>query len=319
MLKRREDVLAVGVAGSVAYGDTWPGSDLDIEVVLKGDRPKQVVNTEQEISVDYGYFGENHMAEIPYDTRPVYDPSGVLGRELNPRNRDEIIERDIKEAIEQCGNLLRRADEALKTNHYSALVLLHLVAASLAISFTLAADENRTIRRAVSRLEKATAKTGRRDFLENFSTLFGFPATLEQAGMLLSELEAGYKEIWGYFKDKPMGPGYMQLQPDSEAWFRNRIRPVYEYDKRDLAWIVYSEFPFVLYYCFGLAGHERTPIDVFGEAAKLEGPPSLWVARHQRILKLFNPDDVPSLLETARTLVSEVQQLSEARLWTRDG
>ena len=57
-LKKRGDVIAIGLAGSVSRGDFWHGADLDIEVVLRGDEPKKVVCTEQEISVDYGYFGE---------------------------------------------------------------------------------------------------------------------------------------------------------------------------------------------------------------------------------------------------------------------
>ncbi|UCE96584.1 MAG: nucleotidyltransferase domain-containing protein, partial [Candidatus Bathyarchaeota archaeon] len=58
-LKRRRDVLAIGLAGSVSRGDFWHGADLDIEVILKGDTPKKVVCTEQEISVDFGYFSES--------------------------------------------------------------------------------------------------------------------------------------------------------------------------------------------------------------------------------------------------------------------
>ena len=69
-LKARNDVIALGICGSVAQDDIWPGSDLDIEVVVKGDRPKEIITTEQEVSVDYGIFGENQLNEIPYDTRP---------------------------------------------------------------------------------------------------------------------------------------------------------------------------------------------------------------------------------------------------------
>ncbi len=85
-LKARNDVVAVGVCGSLAYDDIWPGSDLDIEVVVKGDKPKELITTEQEVSVDYGYFGENQLSGIPCDTRPVHDPSGILTRELGSRS-----------------------------------------------------------------------------------------------------------------------------------------------------------------------------------------------------------------------------------------
>jgi len=39
-LKKQDDVLAIGLAGSVARGDFWQGADLDIEVIVKGDQPK---------------------------------------------------------------------------------------------------------------------------------------------------------------------------------------------------------------------------------------------------------------------------------------
>ncbi len=96
-LKAGGDVIAIGIAGSTAYGDTWFGSDLDIEVVIRGDKPKQILTTEQEISVDFGIFGENNLNEIPYDTRPFYDPTGILTKELSSRNREELIARDVKE------------------------------------------------------------------------------------------------------------------------------------------------------------------------------------------------------------------------------
>jgi len=55
-LKARSDVIALGLCGSVAQNDIWPGSDLDIEVVVRGDRPKEIFTTEQEVSVDYGFL-----------------------------------------------------------------------------------------------------------------------------------------------------------------------------------------------------------------------------------------------------------------------
>ena len=69
-LKKNDDVLAIGLAGSVARNDLWHGADLDIEVVVKGDKPKHVVCTEQEISVDYAYFAESCIEDLPHDTAP---------------------------------------------------------------------------------------------------------------------------------------------------------------------------------------------------------------------------------------------------------
>lgn len=152
---------------------------------------------------------------------------------------------------------------------------------------------NRTHRRVVSRLEKATAKLHRNDLLQRYGGLLGFPQTLEKAGELLSELQLGYREIWKHFKGRPDGPVYMVQQPDSETWFKNRIVPLYNYDRPDLVNLVYSEFRFILAFIFNMAGYERTPDVVFRDAAGFYGPPSRWVERYKNILHLFSTDEIP--------------------------
>lgn len=316
-LRAREDVLALGIAGSFAYGDTWQGSDLDIEVVVKGDKPKEIVTTEQEVSVDYGYFGETHLNEIPFETRPVYDPIGILSKELTSRDMNTEIERAIQGDLDRSEELISRSKAALGKDPYSALALLQFGTNFLPHAFTLSVGDNRTLRRAVSRLERSCNKVQRRDFLESYGAILGFPKTLARAEELLTELEQGYREVWAYFKGKPLGPRYMQLQPDSEAWFRNRIRPVYENDKHDLVWLVFAEFPFVLYFLFRLAGYERTPVDVFSEAAKFEAAPALWRDRYRQVLGQFEPEQVPELINTGEKLLAEVRELSTAKLWTQ--
>jgi len=312
-LKARSDVLALGIAGSTASGETWFGSDLDIEVVVKGEKPKQILTTEQEISVDFGIFGENNLKEIPYDTRLLYDPTGILTKELASRNREELVARDIKDGLDRAGSFLERGERILVADPYSSLVFLHLAAWPIAYAVPLIAGENRTIRRAASRLEKASRKLGRADLMETFGKLFGFPTTLERAEELMIELEQGYREIWSYFKGKDEGPVYMQQQPDSEAWFRNRIRPLYEFDLRDLVWVVYEEFAFVLSFVLTIAGHERVPANVFEEADKISGQPRLWIARYRRILSMFKREEVRGLLEASRGLVGELAELSKLR------
>ena len=109
----------------------------------------------------------------------------------------------------------------------------------------------------------------------------------------------------------------MRQQPDSEAWFRNRIKPLYEYDPRNLVWLVYVEFPFVLSFILRLAGHEKMPANVFQETEKINGQPELWIARYRRILGSFRPEEVPGLLQTSKDLIDDVKKLSELRLWGR--
>jgi len=87
-LKKRDDVLAIGLAGSVSRGDFWHGADLDIEVILKGDKPKNVVNTEQEISVDFGYFGESQIEDVPHEHAPSTIRRMFLQRHFEKEPKD---------------------------------------------------------------------------------------------------------------------------------------------------------------------------------------------------------------------------------------
>ena len=131
-------------------------------------------------------------------------------------------------------------------------------------------------------------------------------------------MQLGYREIWNYLKGKPNGPVYMIQQPDSEAWFKNRIVPLYDYDKRDLVNLVYSEFRFILAFIFSVAGYERTPDVVFRDTARFDGPPAQWVNRYGRILHYFSTADIPDLLVLAKDLLEEVRALAVDEPWTQN-
>src|SRR5256886_11187210 len=186
-LKARNDVIALGICGSVAQDDIWPGSDLDIEVVVKGDRPKEIIVTEQEVSVDYGYFGENQLNEIPFDTRPIHDPSGILTRELESRVREEVVRKALDAILDRSQKVLGWAQIALAEDPYSALAWVTSASQWLAEIFTLSAGLNWTHRPIVTRLEKATTVVPRASALQDYGNLMGFPRTLERAGELLSD------------------------------------------------------------------------------------------------------------------------------------
>jgi len=133
-LKARSDVLAIGIAGSFAYEDIWSHSDIDIEVVLRGDHEFTVLNTEQGgISVDFGIFGENNLKDIPYETRPIYDPHRIMTDVLASRDINDLLSRMLQDSLDRCQSYLKRAEEALQVDHRSALVLLHSYAWDLSV------------------------------------------------------------------------------------------------------------------------------------------------------------------------------------------
>jgi len=309
-LKQRKDVVAIGLAGSVARRDIWLGSDLDIEVIVKGNQPKRVVCTEQEISVDYGYFSESQVNDVPHDTVPFYDPTGILTKTIRERNLKQLWNKMIQRNIESVERNMAKAKRVSANQPYSTLCLIHRAGMGLGSGFILATEMAPSIRRTTSKLEEAMAKIGRPDIFNKYLSLYGMPQTVSMAEFFYKQLEKGYKEIWRYFKDKSAGPIYMLQQPSSEPFFKNRIAPLYSYDKRDLVWIVYNEYHFVLQYIFRTVGKEDFPAEVFKELEGLSGPAALWADRYRNILKLIPNAEVPHLLKTAQELHSELKVLA---------
>ncbi|MFQ5871928.1 MAG: nucleotidyltransferase family protein [Candidatus Geothermarchaeales archaeon] len=318
-LKERHDVVAIGIAGSWAQGDTWSGSDVDIEVVLKGEHDFDLsIDEEEGISVDIAYFGENILHYIPYETRPLHDPHGIMARELASRDLNEVRSGMVQEGLSVCGRFLKRAEEAVELDPRSALVFLHLYAWNLSELLTIAAGDDRTMVRRCSRLERAVKRHGREDLLDRCAQLYGFPETLEHSRELLSHLQHGYREVWGFFRNKEVGPPYMVQQPDSELWFHNRIEPLYHFDSRDFVWLVYLEFPDVTWHFFRiLSKHERLPPNMFKEAEAFPERPRKWVSRHLQCLELFETNAARGLLGVAKDLIADAEEFANQELYLR--
>lgn len=308
-LKKNTDVLAIGLAGSVARNDLWQAADLDIEVVVKGDKPKRVVCTEQEISVDYGYFGESQINDLPHDTRPIYDPTHILTKTLRARTKKQLWQNMIQKNTESTEGFLKKAESALPDDKLSALCHIHYAGAYLGSNLILATGMAPSVRRTISKLDAAMKKIGRHDLFDRYLRLYGMPETLRKADFLSLQLEQGYAEVWSYMHEKAVGPAYMNQQFSSGPWFKNRIKPILEHDKRDLAWIVFIEYPFILNFILKTVGISDFPAKVFEAMKNVRSPPALWVNRHRRILSLIPQKGVPDLFSTAEELNDYVKIL----------
>jgi hypothetical protein len=309
-LKKRDDVLAIGLAGSVSRGDFWRGADLDIEVVLEGDEPKDLVCTEKEISVDFGYFGKSHIEDLPHDTRPIYDPTHVLAKTLRKRTKRQLWQRMIQKNTNSVESYLQKARSALRSDPQSALCHIQSGGAELGSNLVLATGTAPSIRRTISKLETATSRIRRPDLFDEYVSLYGMPQTVQKSDFLCEQLKQGYREVWSYMNGKAVGPAYMVQQSSSEHWFRNRIQPIFEHDKRDLVWIVLIEFPFILRFIFSTIGIDDFPERIFSPFIDLSGPPTYWINRYRRILNLVPKSSVPDILSTAEKLDSEVKKLA---------
>ncbi len=325
-LKSRPDVLAIGLAGSVARNDLWAASDLDIEIILKGKRPTLIVCTEQTfetpehrgVSVDFGYFSQKDVLDrpyetLPYDTRLIYDPTGLMSKILSQRDPLRLRRQLVTRSMRAVSRRLESAKRAVRRDPYSALGYIHEMGWALASGLTICAGENPTIRRTASKLEHSMRKIGRADLFESFCALYGLPDTLAEAEYLLKQLELGYREIWRYFHGRQIGPRYMLQQPHSSAWFRNRIEPLLEHDGGDLVCIVYGEFFFVLHFIYATVG-KHVPADFVAKAVRLRRRPRLWMKRYERILRLIPENRISECLRVAKELASELRRMSRSNI-----
>jgi hypothetical protein len=310
-LKRQDEVLAIGLAGSIARRDFWQGADLDIEVILKGEKPKTVICTEQEISVDYGYFSEDYIQKLPHDTLPIYDPTQILTKTLKARTKKQLWKKMILKNLASTDALFEMAKSVLSSDPYSSLYLAHDAACNLGSALILATGMAPSVRRTISKLEQAMKKIGREDIFSKYISIYGMPSTVHRADFFLSQLKKGYEEIWPLFKGKSIGPKYMIQQTDSKSWFRNRIEPIYNNDKRDLVWIVYIEYPFVLGFILKIIGKEKDSKSIFTELNDITGLPALWINRYREILELIPETYVGEILTKIQELFDQFKIIAK--------
>lgn len=311
-LKSRKDVLAVGLIGSVARGDTWAGSDLDLEIILKGERPTKVVLTEQDVSVDYVFISEKHTEELYPDTVPIYDPKGIMSRALEGLDRNRIRDK-LEKSIEFCTKLasscLEKALSAVDFDLYSALCFVHLTGMYSGSGIVLASTGISPGRRPVSKLERVLRGLGKTDLFNSYLSLYGIPDTLGKADLLCRELREGFQEIWAYFRERSVGPPYILQQPSAEPYFRNRIEPIYEYDRRDFVRIAYAMFPCIMLELFRIAGEREIPSRIFCESRRFTGSAASWAKRYRKALELIPKTRIPLLAISAERFHREIQAL----------
>lgn len=312
ILKKREDVLAIGLIGSVARGDTWVGSDLDLEIILRGDQPTEVILAEKEVSVDYVYLSEKHTEELYPDTVPLYDPEGIMRKAMEELDQMRVmneVRKRVRFSTESAAKCLEKAVSVLESDPYSALCFIHLTGMYSGSSIVLAVTGMSSGRRPVTKLEIVLEKIKRLDLFDSYLSLYGIPDTLSKADSLLKELRDGLKEIWEYFREKQVGPPYILQQPDAEPYFRNRIKSIYLYDKRDFIRIAYAMFPYIMLELFKSAGKDDLPSRIFYESKSFKGSAASWTDRYHRAIEFIPKTRIPLLVSSASIFHGEIQAL----------
>jgi predicted nucleotidyltransferase len=263
--------MAIGLAGSLARGDYWDGSDLDLNVIIKGELTYAVLLKFKEIEIDIAYFNESQYDNLPYDLVPIYDPRNIIN--------DILMNRD-QEVMKYISNI-------------------HLAAEEIATAFILLNGEDPTLRRTISRLEKALSKEKENSLYKKYLSLYDMTNNLNRTKFFYNTLNNAYGEIWSILLEK--GIGSIRISPEStfQNFIRCRFKPVYNNDERDFIWLTFHEFTFILKYFFKFEELDKTSEDL--DKSKL-----VWINCYKNILDTIPIENIPELYETSNQLMKEL-------------
>jgi len=308
-----EHVLAIGLAGSLARGDVWDGSDIDLDVIVQGEQPCIALLKFKEVEIDFVYFNESQCEWLPYDVVPIYDPHHVIEEVLESRNQKSLRLKMINNSMEQSRRDLVKAKTFLDGNRtYSCLSYVHLAAEEIASAFTLLMGEAPTTRRTISRLELAISKKEDRSFLEEYLTLYNMGDNLGRTNFFYNELKTAYEKIWNHLIEKGIGTVRISHESTFQSFFRNRIEPIYHHDKRDFIWFTFHEFPFILQYSFKL----EDPLDghAFHEVNLEKTLAFHWINSYRAILETIPFEKAPTIYQNAEHLLEELRNIQKRQL-----
>jgi len=152
--KAMRNVIGIGVLGSLARGDLWECSDLDLVVLLeKADKDFFFeFDDQEEIPVDIVCITTNYTRAQPYVSflfgcKVIYDLTKILSTEVNKANNiyfsDEEISKRNQSHKEQAEKFLEKAEYSLEERDFSSAIE-HSRQAILSASL-IAVEKSRTI------------------------------------------------------------------------------------------------------------------------------------------------------------------------------
>ena len=126
-------VMAVGITGSLARGDVWERSDLDLVAVLDQEEDVFYVdfNDKPSVPIDIAFVSKallrHQYHPFLYSCKVVYDPTGVLSEATRTANEmfysDAEVQRRLREYKSSAEKNLKRATEALRKYDVPSSVL----------------------------------------------------------------------------------------------------------------------------------------------------------------------------------------------------
>jgi len=132
-LTKQPGVMAVGITGSLARGDVWERSDLDMVAVLDQEEDIFYIdfNDKPSVPIDIAFVSKALLKyqyhPFLYGCKVVYDPTGILSEAVRKANEmfycDAEVQRRLREYTSNADKNLERAMEALRKNNVPSSVL----------------------------------------------------------------------------------------------------------------------------------------------------------------------------------------------------
>jgi hypothetical protein len=218
------NVVGVAFGGSVARGDVWKHSDLEIGIIVRkkieglqhfgtredrGVETFQFVAAELEEQLDGIEVGKTDVTRFPiqmYCCRVLYDETGLFGRFKRVFDRDlfapEIVDLKKRRELDRAALWLARAENALTRGHFKTTVALARVAMnSLLLAFYWHhAIQPRSQNRTVYMLKKTCRQIGDMRLYDAFCDLYDLDIGVETARAQLAAAKPDIHRLvlaWG--------------------------------------------------------------------------------------------------------------------------
>ena len=250
----KENVLAIGVTGSLAAGNARIGSDIDMVVIL--GKPEKDYSFERK-KIEGRYLEIVHISQGllkkatescyykfppgPWDVYPckiLYDPHGILKNFSEKTgeiwNSTEYYEREIKKKVakqvQDAEKALEKAKEAFQQGDYvRAIGTSRGALKGIAGAITEATRTPLSPGRGASRFEDLMLKYGRKDIARQFfSALDMANLDEEEAKKRLDKLEQLLSISRKFLLENPKFKEYLSKHPSRIDYLDSWVNPMFE-------------------------------------------------------------------------------------------
>ncbi|HEX28984.1 TPA: hypothetical protein ENG04_02750 [Candidatus Poribacteria bacterium] len=217
LLAKQKGVLGVVISGSLARGDVWEGSDVDLHVLWRskgcfssvgGFLEGVLINVHdvwvdmmEAIVEDIDCFCRSDLPDQLYGCRILYDPYGLWNRYKafidSKRFDPKIIACKVNCYVEKAMKLLAKAEESFRLKDWASSVFYAQRAAiETAFGITVkCGDLIRSANRFPENLKALTERNGLEELYKLFRSVHGLTGRIEEVEKVITACEIAPKKF----------------------------------------------------------------------------------------------------------------------------